>query len=354
MKESVLWIEAIGSSWNKRKTIVTAALESGFDVVLGPEEDLKNIRKLADVIAAGFSDSFDIKLSKVDDNSGGRVKAAYIEIGSKQDENLAALVGQKAEYLVVDNRDWKVIPLENLIAKLQKTNCQLIAKVKDEKEAKLVFETLEVGVDGILLFTNNPSTVKKTGEYVKKKLSEEKLTLTTLEITKVEQVGMGDRVCVDTCSMMVVGEGMLIGSQSNGFFLVHSESLDTEYVAARPFRVNAGPVHAYIKSPDGKTNYLSELKAGMEVLVVSVNGGGKPAIVGRVKIEKRPLMIVEARSGKTKVQTILQNAETINLVGKNKKPIPVTKIKPGMEVLGFVEEAGRHFGVKVKETIIER
>ena len=58
---------------------------------------------------------------------------------------------------------------------------------------------------------------------------------------------MGDRVCVDTCANMGLGEGMLVGNSSGGLFLVHAESLENPYVAPRPFRVNAGPVHAYIR-----------------------------------------------------------------------------------------------------------
>lgn len=94
--------------------------------------------------------------------------------------------------------------------------------------------------------------------------------------------------------MMDVGEGMLVGSYSQGLFLVHSESLESEYVASRPFRVNAGPVQAYVMIPGGRTKYLSELETGDEVLIVDRNGRSRTAVVGRVKIEKRPLILVEA------------------------------------------------------------
>lgn len=56
-----------------------------------------------------------------------------------------------------------------------------------------------------------------------------------------------------------------------------------------------GPVHAYVAVPGGKTSYLSELKAGKEVLVVDQNGKQRTAIIGRVKIETRPLILVEAK-----------------------------------------------------------
>jgi 3-dehydroquinate synthase class II len=56
-----------------------------------------------------------------------------------------------------------------------------------------------------------------------------------------------------------------------------------------------GPVHAYISIPGGRTCYLSELKAGEEVSVADQNGQLRTAIVGRVKIETRPLILVEAK-----------------------------------------------------------
>lgn len=56
-----------------------------------------------------------------------------------------------------------------------------------------------------------------------------------------------------------------------------------------------GPVHAYVAVPGGKTSYLSELKSGKEVIVVDQRGMQRTAIVGRVKIETRPLILVEAK-----------------------------------------------------------
>lgn len=47
--------------------------------------------------------------------------------------------------------------------------------------------------------------------------------------------------------------------------------------------------------PGGKTCYLAELKAGKEILVVDQNGIQRTAVVGRVKIETRPLIIVDAK-----------------------------------------------------------
>jgi 3-dehydroquinate synthase II len=174
---------------------------------------------------------------------------------------------------------------------------------------------------------------------------------------------MGDRACLDTCTQMAPGEGMLVGNTAAGFFLVHSESIDNPYVASRPFRVNAGAVHAYTLAPASKTKYLADLKAGDEVLIVNFQGTSQVAFLGRNKIEKRPMMLIEAkalyRSGagqatECPISLVLQNAETIRLVNPDGKAVSVTTLKPGDKVLAHIEKAGRHFGMQIEETSIER
>ena len=165
---------------------------------------------------------------------------------------------------------------------------------------------------------------------------------------------MGYRVCVDTTEIMKEGEGMLVGDKSNFFFLVHSESVENPYVSPRPFRVNAGGVHAYILVPKGKTKYLSEISTGDSVCVVNHRGEIREAVVGRSKVEIRPLMLVRAVCEGVEGTIILQNAETIRLTNPEGKPVSVVKLKKGDRVLVHITESGRHFGVKVKESIKEK
>jgi 3-dehydroquinate synthase II len=77
--------------------------------------------------------------------------------------------------------------------------------------------------------------------------------------------------------------------------------------------------------------------------------------VGRVKIEKRPLILVEAEAQGIGIKIILQNAETIHVVTPEGSK-PVTELKTGDEVLAHIAASGgRHFGVAVPdETVIER
>jgi 3-dehydroquinate synthase II len=135
---------------------------------------------------------------------------------------------------------------------------------------------------------------------------------------------------------------------------VHSESVENPYVASRPFRVNAGAVHAYTLTPGGKTKYLADLKAGDEVMLVNFQGRSQTAYLGRNKIEKRPMMLIEAEAQGQPISLVMQNAETIRLVSPDGKPVSITTLKPGDKVLGHIEKAGRHFGMQVDETLIER
>jgi 3-dehydroquinate synthase II len=105
---------------------------------------------------------------------------------------------------------------------------------------------------------------------------------------------------------------------------------------------------------DGQTKYLSEIGAGDRVLVVNFEGKSYPAVVGRAKVERRPLVLVEAEQGGQSISVILQNAETIRLVRSDGKAISLTDLEEGSEVLVCTERGGRHFGVQIDESIIER
>lgn len=327
-----VWIKA--DPWNKKA--VTTALESGADAVLVPPGYIEKVKQLG--IITTIAEDGDLKLDK---------DVFQIDIKGKEDEEKTVQLAKNG-LVIVRTHDWTIIPLENLIAQ----TAGLIAEVKNEKEAQTALGILERGVDGILISSPDMETIKRIVEMVRR--DTETIPLVSATIGAVEPVSMGDRVCVDTCTTMGIGEGMLIGNTSQAFFLVHAESVENPYVAPRPFRVNAGPVHAYIRVLGGKTRYLSELEAGDQVMVVNYRGQTQPAVVGRVKIERRPLLLVEAEAGGQAFSVILQNAETIRLTTPEGKPVSVVDLKKGDEVLVAIEEAGRHFGMKVEETIQEK
>jgi 3-dehydroquinate synthase II len=319
------------------KNIATTALESGAEAVVLADGQSEKMRQLGK-----------IKTVERDGDLRRGVDVEFVDIASKSDENRAAAVSVD-KTLVLRMLDWTIIPIENLLARRGRN---IMVEVKNSEQAKLMVEILEKGVDGVVLDTADINEVIRTAEIINN--MSEKIPLSEAVIKNVKQLGMGDRACLDTCTQMALGEGILVGNTASGFFLVHSESIDNPYVASRPFRVNAGAVHAYTLTPGGKTKYLADLKSGDEVMLVDFKGITKQAYLGRNKIEKRPLMLVEAEVDNAPVSLVLQNAETIRLVSPDGKAVSITSLKTGDKVLAHVEKAGRHFGMKVDETLIER
>ncbi len=328
-----VWVRVV--PWDKQKAI--SSLESGVDALIVPEGFSAKVKELG-IIKTVASDG-DIKLGE---------EVVEFEIKNKQDEE-KALKLSRSKMLILRMKDWTIIPLENLIAQTE----GLMVEVDSAAEARTAVQALEKGVDGVVLDTSDANEIRKVVQVVKGSSGE--VGLGVVRIVKTDPLGMGDRVCIDTCTNMRSGEGILVGNTSDAMFLVHSESIENPYVEPRPFRVNAGAVHAYTLVPGGKTKYLSELRAGSEALVVNGKGETQIVVVGRIKVERRPLMLVEGEFAEGKrVSLVLQNADTIRLVGKDGEAISVVDLKKDSEVMGYSAEGGRHFGIKVDETIVEK
>jgi 3-dehydroquinate synthase II len=338
----IIWVRSDHlPSYEERKKMVSSALESGYVQIMIREEDveLKRLGRYDALVLKGTS-------ILLDSEKIGEI----VQIRSNDDLVRASSLKGKVENVLIEAKDWKVIPLENLIADFQSSSTKLLATATTPEEAKLFLETLEVGVGGLAIEASSASKLKDF--HVIHSGQMPMVELTKAVVSKIAPAGVGDRVCLDTCSLLKVGEGMLIGSQSACLFLVSSESLESEYVASRPFRVNAGAVHAYAMTPTGKTRYLSEIKSGDEVLAVDSEGKSRTVVVGRSKIERRPLLLLEVKIGDRRFTTILQNAETIRLCTPA-GPVSVSDLKVGQEVLVRLEEGGRHFGQAISENITE-
>jgi 3-dehydroquinate synthase II len=387
-----VWLKAddeVGD-WEARKRRITAGLEAGVDWVLVDDRDVSRVRDLGVVDVAAFSNGDvhvmdaeadedaepdvavvgkggegDGTMDVPDDFAGSadlsvlrredRADADYVRIRDERYEEFAEAVAEEAAYTVVVGEDWQIIPLENLIARIGEETT-LVAGVQSAAEAQTAYETLEIGADAVLLDADDPDEVRGT-VAVRDEQRREELDLRYATVTEVERTGSADRVCIDTGSLLEHDEGMLVGSMSRGLFFVHAETAESPYVASRPFRVNAGAVHAYVRTPGGETKYLSELESGDEVQVVDIEGHTRAVTVGRAKIEQRPMFRVDAEvetgDGVDRIGTLLQNAETIKVATREGRTA-VTELAAGDELLVYYEDTARHFGEAVDESIIEK
>ncbi|CAL5222991.1 g5435 [Coccomyxa viridis] len=364
----VIWVQT------ESKDVLTAALEAGLSTMVFDT-------KSAD-LAEQWSQIGRFQAMNISED--GAILSSSAKVGElkhiSSGKELRQLQSQtfSCENLVVDMSDWRIIPAENMVAAFQNQNARLLPVARSAEDAKVMLEALEAGTDGVVLHTQEPAQVRELATWVQQRQSSRtrQSIFDIAEVVRIESVGMGDRVCVDMASLLVPGEGLLVGSFARALFLVHSECAESAYINSRPFRVNAGPVHAYLAAPGGKTAYLSELKSGSEVLVVDPHGRQRTAVVGRIKVEQRPLVLVEAKTSDDVVHSLLlQNAETVRLVGPASTSLPseqaagngnegegqvswravsVSEMQVGDRVFLRQQGAARHTGISINESILER
>ena len=371
MKKIILNFEKRISNF---KELVQEALNRNFLDFLVSQETFKDFEKIERITLYSKKSSIPAKYLVYDDKDLLQESLAnekfinknfgfFIELKSKDDEKEVIELSRSryVDFIIVSAKDWKIIPFENLIAAMHSNDTDLIASVENIKEAELMLKTLEIGVDGILI---EPESIRDILELKKLLHTGYKLKLTKATVKSIQNIPESERVCVDTTSLLKVGEGFLVGSTAVGFCLIHSETFETQFVASRPFRVNAGDVSAYILVPDDdpkeiyRTKYLSELKGGDKVLAINADGEARIVSVSRVKIETRPMLRfeLEVNHGDKKLylSCICQNAETVHLIGINGKAKPVIGVNIGDEILVHIGPGATHFGTTIKETIIEK
>ena len=154
-------------------------------------------------------------------------------------------------------------------------------------------------------------------------------------VTGHRPAGLGDRVIIDTTSILKSSEGMLVGSAAALLLHVASEAVGSKFTRPRAFRVNAGAAHSYALMADGTTRYLSEIGPGDAVLIADpILGTFRSARVGRVKTERRPIRMVEVDHEGRTFTVFLQDAETVRLTTET-GAVSTTELQSGVRVFAI-------------------
>jgi 3-amino-4-hydroxybenzoic acid synthase len=277
----------------------------------------------------------------------------YVEIVDADSLEAACHAARHDRWSLLYFRDPTKIPLEIVLAAAAGAEGSIITQVADVEEAKIVFGVLEHGSDGVMLAPRVPGEATELKAAALSKAAD--VSLVELTVTGIRRVGIGERACVDTCTNFRLDEGILVGSHSTGMILCCSETHPLPYMPTRPFRVNAGALHSYTLSANGRTNYLSELHSGGRVLAVDSQGRSRVVTVGRVKIETRPLLAIDAvaPSG-VKVNLIVQDDWHVRVLGPGGTVLNVTELTEGTKVLGCLPVEQRHVGYPIDEFCIEK
>ena len=284
-----------------------------------------------------------------------------VDVSTSEGQSKARAMAGSVEWILLDLGEWKMIPIENVIASCDGGPTKVAARISSAEQVLGAAFALDIGVDALLVTEDILPTAliakSQRGEREQSEMEEVKsegFKLSTLRIIEVKEGGVGDRICVDLTSMLDLGEGMIVGSSSNSMVLVHGETVESEFVPTRPFRVNAGAAHTYILMADGGTKYLSELKMGDQVMVSNSGGKSRTATVGRVKIERRPFILFKWRDeNHNEAGALLQQAETVRLVTESGL-ISITDLSPDMKIIGWSGGAGRHLGIEITADVTEK
>ncbi len=283
----------------------------------------------------------------------------HVDISDAEGQDAARSMVGLASWIVLSTGDWQMIPLENIVAAAQGTGTKIIAHIDEKQAIRGAAFALETGVDGLLLPADNAEVWAQAQIIAAERLASQSggddgslndgSEVVSVEVLSIEDGGVGDRVCVDLTSTLEIGEGFLIGSSANALILVHGETLESDFVPPRPFRVNAGAVHAYVLMADGTTKYLSELVAGDSVAVCNSSGVVRSAVIGRMKIESRPFLLIRYSHPESEItgQIFLQQAETVRLISPLGDMVSVTSVEVGDNLIAMVGTSARHIGQNV-------
>ncbi len=311
---------------------------TGFDVLLrkfGTQEEL-------DALAA------DHRTATSAAGKDGTPVSGFIDVRDDRTLTLSCAGAMVLPYTVIHFADPTKIPLEIVLAAAESAEGKLVTVVDGLEEAAIVFDVLERGSDGILFTPRSADEVFALARLLE--ATTPQLELSTLTVESIRHVGLGDRVCVDTCSHFEEDEGILVGSYSSGFVLCCSETHPLPYMPTRPFRVNAGALHSYTLGPDNRTSYLSEVGSGSALLAVGADGRTRRVVVGRAKLESRPLLEIRthAEDGRL-VSLTVQDDWHVRVLGPGGKVLNVTELQTGDELLGYLAADKRHVGLPIGE-----
>ena len=361
MNAKLCWLD-VRAAGDTRLAICEEAVHQRFDAVLAddpadlavlPPTVLRVLVPSGDRLPDDFGPADLVLVDPARHGEPGAGQGVHIEVTDRASLDRACEAVRRDGVTLLTFADPTNIPMEIVLAAAARQAGTIITAAAGVEDALVHLSVLEHGPDGVLLTGAAPGDATRLAARMR--ASSPKLDLATLTVTGIRHVGAGERACVDTCTYLRPDEGILVGSWARALMLCVSETHPLPYMPTRPFRVNAGAIMSYTLADAEHTRYLSELSAGDTVLAVGADGRTRRVTVGRVKIETRPLLAIDATAPDGEpVSLIVQDDWHVRVLGPGATVLNTTELKPGDEILGHLPGRERHVGYPIDELCYER
>ena len=155
-----------------------------LDPQLVGERDFKTIypSDQADIVICGSINELK-KLKSLKKSCGFAKRVSR----SEDLEEIVIASATGADLVIIETTDWKIIPLENIIARLHKSATKIYTTANSVEEVRTMFTVLELGTDGVIFTTDDENQVDELELYL------ENMNLPLQAARIIGSQGRGDR-----------------------------------------------------------------------------------------------------------------------------------------------------------------
>ena len=123
--------------------------KDGINLINLDPADLKGIKTKLSTIHTSTNADYVI-VDKVTRLKGKKTGMKFKVLSNKDIEKILQSAKAGLDFVIIEVKDWKIIPLENIIAKLHKIHTKIFAVATTPDEVRKMFSILEIGVDGVI------------------------------------------------------------------------------------------------------------------------------------------------------------------------------------------------------------
>ena len=154
-------------SQNQLSKFLPQLEEEGIKMVyLDPKKISKTKTKLETIFPSLNAKHIVLEKDKIQKVRGKNIGKKFEILSNEDIEEVLTIAKKGLDFVIVEVKDWKIIPLENIIAKLHKIHTKIYAIARTPEEVRKMFSILEVGVDGVIFSSSSIGEIREVMVYL--------------------------------------------------------------------------------------------------------------------------------------------------------------------------------------------